>query len=105
MWRRVKYMVNELARERPGERFTRYYKRHRQDGKRSRTARTLYSVLGWTLTAVGLVFTLLPVLPGFVLIVPGLAIVAVQSNWAARALDRLEVAVRRVTARVRKRRA
>lgn len=105
MWRYFKQTANELARDKPGERFTQYYRRHRGDGRESRLARTLYMVLGFGLTLIGAVLIISPVVPGFFLIIPGLAIVAVRSRWAAQLLDRMECFVRGMAARVRRRRA
>ena len=93
MWKRLKQTIDELRRDKPGERFTRYYQRHRAHERESPWVGTFYMVLGWVLTIAGVVLTVLPVVPGFFLIFPGLAIVAVRSQWAARVLDRLEVLV------------
>lgn len=104
MWRHFKKTAHELGRDKPGERFTRYYHRHREEGRESRVARTFYMALGVALTLLGAVLIISPVVPGFFLLVPGLAIVAVRSKWFARLLDRAECACRAAAARLRKRR-
>lgn len=105
MWKRIKQTIDELARNKPGERFERYHDRHHQVGREHRFRQTCYTVLGWVLIAAGAILTVLPVVPGFFLIIPGLALIAVQSKWVAQVLDRMECRVRQLKARVQKWRA
>jgi len=105
MWQRGRQSIEELRRSKPGERFRGFYQRHGDTRGHNRVARTLYMALGWIFTVAGIVLMVLPVVPGFFLIFPGLALIAVHSRWTAEALDRLECRLRSVVMRVRKRRA
>jgi UPF0716 family protein affecting phage T7 exclusion len=44
---------------------------------------------GWVLTITGVVLILLPVVPGFFLVLPGLAILSAESRWVRRLLRRV----------------
>jgi uncharacterized membrane protein YbaN (DUF454 family) len=69
---------------------------HRQHEEREHPWKAaLYIALGSILVAIGLVFALLPVLPGFLLMVPGLAVLSARCQTMARCLDRAELCLRR----------
>lgn len=44
--------------------------------------------IGWVLAVTGLILGLLPVVPGFFLLVPGVAILAAESRWIRSLLRR-----------------
>ncbi|HEU4402591.1 MAG TPA: PGPGW domain-containing protein [Candidatus Polarisedimenticolia bacterium] len=46
-------------------------------------------ITGWILTIAGLVLIPVPVLPGFLLVIPGVALLAAESRWVRRLLRRM----------------
>lgn len=105
MWKGIKQTIDELSHDEPGVRFSHYHERHAAHGREGRMANAGYMILGWGLTIVGVILMVLPIVPGFFLIFPGLAIVALRSRWAAEWLDTTERFVRRAAMRLRRRRA
>jgi uncharacterized protein (TIGR02611 family) len=59
--------------------------RHRA---RSRLYRFVFAVAGFSLLTIGLVGLALPILPGWALLIFGLAILALEFAWAERMLER-----------------
>jgi uncharacterized protein (TIGR02611 family) len=59
--------------------------RHRE---RSRLYRFVFAVAGFSLLTVGLVGLALPILPGWPLLIVGLALLALEFAWAERMLER-----------------
>jgi hypothetical protein len=55
---------------------------------RSSRGRTLRLALGWTLTVAGAILIPVPILPGAVLLIPGLAILCAESRWVRSLLRR-----------------
>jgi hypothetical protein len=53
-----------------------------------RRGRLLRLTLGWTLTVAGAILGPVPILPGAVLLVPGIAIVCAESRWVRSVLRR-----------------
>jgi hypothetical protein len=85
----------------PGRRFCDYYSR-KHDRDRGRAVRKWAMVVaGWALIVLGAFLSLVPGIPGIVLAVPGAALVSANSRFFARALDWLEVRLRRLLARRR----
>lgn len=58
-----------------------------------------YIVLGLIAVILGIVFSFWPVIPGFVFVLAGLALLSARSEWIARRLDRLELAIRKMLPR------
>jgi hypothetical protein len=85
----------------PGERFQRFHRRQRT-ARRGVFVRVAGTLLGVTLVLLGLVLMPAPG-PGIPVVLAGAALLAAQSLLAARTLDRLELAVRRVLQRWRHR--
>jgi hypothetical protein len=56
--------------------------------KRSLAGKVALTAVGGTLTAVGLAGLALPVIPGFALLIPGLALLATEYAWARQLLDK-----------------
>ncbi|AUN96250.1 hypothetical protein C0099_15660 [Pseudazoarcus pumilus] len=89
----------------PGRRFVDHYERsrHRHGMRGSLWASCGYVAAGLVLVIVGLVASLPPGVPGFLLWIPGLALLASRSRGLALLLDRLEAWTRRMWARYRRR--
>ncbi len=63
--------------------------------------RTAVSVVGFTLLLAGLAGLALPILPGWLLIIAGLAVLGSEYVWAERALDAAKRKARSVAAKAR----
>jgi hypothetical protein len=57
-------------------------------GTRSRRGRLIRLTTGWVLTVGGVVLGPVPILPGMVLLVPGIAILCAESRWLRSLLRR-----------------
>ncbi|MCA1834769.1 MAG: PGPGW domain-containing protein [Actinomycetota bacterium] len=62
------------------------------------------SIVGFVVLAVGLVGLIAPVLPGWLLIIVGLAILSTEYEWARRALDQAKVRAKGAANRMRRKR-
>lgn len=100
MFHKLKQSWRDLQQGRPGRRFEDRW-RHRRPGGPARKILVIGS--GAVVFAAGLFFLPAPG-PGMVLLVLGAALVAEESRWVARALDRAEVLVRAALRRLRSRR-
>jgi hypothetical protein len=100
MLQRLKRNWNALKRGRPGSRFEEQYERQQQTGSRG-AGRVLRIAAGVVLIPAGLFFLPAPG-PGMLIIAVGAALIAREFRFAARGLDRVEVAGRRVAARARR---
>jgi len=73
------------------------------------TKRVVISIIGSILILAGLAGLALPILPGWLLIIAGLAVLASEYAWAERALDaakaRAKAAAKKARSTVRRRRA
>ncbi len=56
---------------------------------RTTVGRIVRLAAGWALTVSGLVLIVLPVVPGFFLLFPGLAVLSAESRWVRRLLRRV----------------
>jgi hypothetical protein len=83
-----------LKTEEPGRRFQAYHRAAHGPGG-NRAVNALLTVAGVALVAVGIVALPAPG-PGFLIIAIGGGLIARQSAWVARQLDRAEVALRRL---------
>lgn len=92
MLERLRRTYREIAASPPGERFHRYHQRRK--GRHGPWRSAAYIAAGVVLIAVGFVLSLPPLMPGFLLWVPGLALIASQFDLVARALDRGECLAR-----------
>jgi hypothetical protein len=91
-----KQQWKDLTRGKPGSRFrTRYEERSKR--RRTLIAKVLYTTLGLALFLVGLVLLPAPG-PGFLVLIPGAALLAEESRLVAKALDSAEVKVRALLA-------
>lgn len=97
-------MKQEMARLRtdpPGLRFQRAHARRQAQERSHPGLEALKVVLALLMVAGGLVLWVTPVVPGFWLWAPGLALLAGRAAWFARWLDRLELLAREVCWRLR----
>jgi hypothetical protein len=99
MWRRLKASVEELLHDPPGQRFRARYWRWKAQGRESYLATAFYVALGLIAVMLGIVFSFWPIIPGFVFVLAGLALLSARSQWLANSLDRLELAIRRMLPR------
>ena len=56
--------------------------------RRSKRGRLIRLCTGWALTVAGAILGPVPMLPGFVLLLPGIAILAAESRWIRALLRR-----------------
>ena len=56
---------------------------------RTRAVRFARLTLGWTMTIGGLILGPVPIVPGFILLIPGVALLAAESRFIRRQLRRL----------------
>lgn len=92
----------ELRTAGPGTRFQAHYERAHEP-RWNYGVRALCIVGGVCLTLLGLLLSLLPLVPGSALSVVGAGLIAAESRTVARWLDRLEVKLRRIVGRFRSR--
>lgn len=103
MFERIKKNFERLKSFEPGSRFQRQYKEHKKE-KSSASMRPLLFVAGLAMIAVGLVGLVVPG-PGLVGIAIGLALLARESLFIAKGMDRAEVKGRELWSRWRHRAA
>jgi uncharacterized protein (TIGR02611 family) len=96
MLRRLKLQWRDLKCGRPGTRFKQRWRTHEQ-GRRSYFGKPLYITAGLFIFLVGLVMLPAPG-PGCVVVFIGAAMMAEESFWVARLLDRIELRGRRLWA-------
>jgi hypothetical protein len=100
MLQRIKRSWRSLKRGHPGSRFEEQYERQRQSGSNG-AGRVLRVVAGAVLLPAGLFFLPAPG-PGMLILAVGAALIAREFRFAAQALDRMEVAGRRVVTRAQR---
>lgn len=104
--RKLKKHVRRLTEAPAGKRFRRFHKRHRPNSEPG-WKRVLYVLAGVGLIALGITLSIPPGVPGFVLTLAGIGIIAARSATVARAIDRAELALhdyyRRIMKSARKR--
>jgi anti-sigma factor RsiW len=104
LWRKLKSDFRAIRHGKPGRRFLDQYERsRRREGPRGSVWRTAgYVALGLLLVIGGLVLSLPPGVPGFLLWIPGLALLAARSRALAAWLDRCETLGRGLWRRFRR---
>lgn len=95
---RARRIINEIHKGEPGERFIRYWHVRQRRERERRTRKVMVLTLGFFLVAVGIVLGPTPVAPGFVAVIPGLAILASRIRFVARVLDKSEIYLRKIAA-------
>lgn len=93
--------LDRIKKGRSGRRFMEYYRYRKRRAKESifRTIATLS--LAFALILIGIVLGPMPIAPGFLFLIPGIAILVARSRWLARMLDRFEVFVRKALGKAR----
>lgn len=93
IWNRVKNPFDELKRSEPGRRFQEFH--HRRCGQCTRAMSAARMVAGVVLVFGGIVLSMPPLVPGFIVTVVGLTLIAAQSQRVARWMDGMECWLRR----------
>jgi hypothetical protein len=103
MLQKLKSEFRAIKNGTPGQRFIEHYNRSRRDEGASKSAlkKWAYVSLGLVLLVVGLLLSLPPGIPGFLLWIPGLALLAARSKSLAKLLDRIEAWSRKTWRRLR----
>lgn len=106
MLQRLKSDFRELKKGIPGRRFVEHYERRRQreHGKGNLWKTVGFVIAGLLLLILGLLLSIPPGFPGFLLWIPGLGLLAARLKSFAIFLDRLELLARKVWHWVRTRR-
>lgn len=98
-WSRWRGRVRTLLADAPGERFQNEYRKRRN--RRERWWVSVAMLSGAALLAVvGLLLSIPPGMPGFLLWIPALGIIASRTRPVAKWMDRLEIWTRRMTERL-----
>jgi hypothetical protein len=92
---RLKKQVQRLGNSEPGRRFMDHFHR-RNNRHESRWKSWALITLGVIMVVTGFILSMPPGLPGFLLWLPGLAIIASRLKFAAVALDKAECSARRL---------
>lgn len=88
--------ITQIKQGKSGERFIEFY-RFRQAHRSDSVVRSvLMLVLAGALIGLGILGFLLPILPGFLFFIPGVAILVARSKFLARTLDGIEAWFRKV---------
>lgn len=95
----MKNRMERLYHDRSGRRFTNYYNRQRVRNEPAWKT-TLYILLGLILIFGGGIIGMAPVLPAFVFILAGLALIITRLRFAAGLLDKTEGGIRYLFDRV-----
>ncbi|MCS1411688.1 MAG: hypothetical protein M2R45_04889 [Verrucomicrobia subdivision 3 bacterium] len=103
MFDKLRDTIAHIKQSRPGSRFIDYYA-YRKKRKNESTGKHIAMILlGLALVAIGFIGTLLPIIPGFVFGIPGIAILGSRSKTAAKSLDAAERIFHRIRQRHRER--
>lgn len=102
----LKEDVQRLVRAEPGRRFTGHYRQHRlREGRRESALRSgVFIAFGLLLLLCGLLLSIPPGVPGFLLWLPGLVLMVARLKGFAVLLDRSELAVRKLLGKYRPKR-
>ncbi len=92
----LKDTANHIKGGEAGQRFIQYYEYRKLRDRDSLGKSVALWALGITLTAAGIFGALLPILPGFLFFIPGIAILAARSSWLAKCLDQIERIARKL---------
>lgn len=93
-WQRIQATFHQLRRGQPGRRFQDLHDARCRD--RSTAMMGLRIGSGVLLVVLGVVLSMPPLIPGFLVTAVGLALIASQSRRVSRLLDRLECWLRRL---------
>lgn len=105
MWRRFKKQLRDFRRHPAGERFRAHYRaRQKTDKKPAAFSRVLNLILAAVSFVLGIVFSFIPGIPGFLFFFVTAALLAAESFRVARILDAADLKARALWQRVTKRR-
>jgi hypothetical protein len=90
----IKTAAFRIARDKPGRRFENYHDRTRHQLQEHPVRTVSMYVIAALLISAGFLFGFIPGIPGIVLGLPGLALIAARSRFFAALLDRGEMAIR-----------
>lgn len=93
---RARRIMRDIREGEPGERFIRYWRIRQRRERENPVRKIMVLALGFFLVAAGIVLGPTPVAPGFVLGIPGLAILAARVRIVAWTLDKSELGLRRI---------
>jgi UPF0716 family protein affecting phage T7 exclusion len=97
IFHKAKADLRSLARGTPGRRFTEYHDRGRVLKRRASSWKTAAYIVGGALLLIaGLLLSLPPGVPGFLLWIPGLTLMIARLRPFAVALDSVEAFIRRL---------
>jgi len=95
MWEKFKSIYSQIKNKKPGHRFRKFYDKT-QRKKKGPVKRILYGALGIILIIVGILLSIIPLVPGFIVVLIGLALLAGQSLFVASKLDKTEKKTREI---------
>jgi hypothetical protein len=100
LFKKIKSQFQQFRRDVPGERFKNLHSRQQRSGKK--LPMTILGIaLGIILIAGGILLGFVPGLPGIVLSVLGIGLIAAQFSWLANWCDISELALREFVAKIR----
>ena len=96
---KIRSIYREITAAPAGERFYRFHQRRK--GRAGRWHVAVYAGTGLLLAILGFLLSLPPLMPGFLLWLPGLALIASKFDRVARTLDHGEYLMRKAYRRIR----
>ena len=96
---KTKSIYRRLKKAGPGNRFQDYHQKQKDSGPGWK--QNAYIILGFLVSGVGILLCILPVVPGFMIVVLGCAIVAARSLVLAKSLDKIELGLRKLIHKLR----
>jgi UPF0716 family protein affecting phage T7 exclusion len=94
LWAKARHIVREIRAGDPGSRFMDYWYARQSRERESPARRAAFIALGVFLIIAGIVLGPTPIIPGFLVGIPGLAILAARLRIIARMLDKGELVLR-----------
>jgi hypothetical protein len=99
MLEKIKSIFRRLKKASPGNRFQNYHQKEKDGGPDWK--QNAYIILGFLLIGAGILLSIPPGVPGFVIVIVGCAIIAARSRVLAKALDRIELELRKLVHKLR----
>jgi hypothetical protein len=100
MFKKMRQHFSGLLKGSPGERFEQRFLHHQEGRTHSYPKRILFILGGMIITVAGCILWLIPFLPGLgtPIIIIGLSLIAQESLWLSKLMDKFELQVRRMFA-------
>lgn len=96
MLQKWKKAISRFANDTPGERFINHHKRQQQNRENKKPWKTyFYIALGILLIIAGTILSIPPLMPGFIVTLAGLSLLASQLKSFSKGLDQGELLLRR----------